>query len=354
MNEQLPNAKQTKPDNAMASAGGKASAAKLTPQERKERAQKAAEARWRKEGKLKEMPIVTHGDVNSPLRIGELEIPCFVLSDGKRVLTLRGMLAALDMKKGGGDGGEVGNRLARFVAGKQVNPFIPPGVRDQIESPLQFQLPAISGRGGGGLAYGYEATILADLCEAILTARKAKALRSHQLHIAAQCEVLLGAFARTGIVALVDEATGFQDSRAKDALVKILEEFIAKGLQKWISTFPVDYYKELFRLKNIPYNGSLKRPQYVGHLTNDIVYRRLAPGVLQKLREKNPVAENGQRKSKHFQWLTTDIGYRKLEQHLDSVVSLMKGSDNWDQFMKMIDKAKPIYQETPLFDTLPD
>jgi hypothetical protein len=39
---------------------------------------------------------------------------------------------------------------------------------------------------------------------------------------------LLRGFARVGIIALVDEATGFQRDRTKDALSKILEAYIAK------------------------------------------------------------------------------------------------------------------------------
>src|SRR5262249_53245705 len=114
---------------------------------------------------------------------------------------------------------------------------------DMMNNPIRFQVPT------GGIAYGYEATVLADLCDAVLAARKAGALHYQQEHIAEQCEILVRGFARVGIVALVHEATGYQDSRAKDALAKILEAFIAKELRKWVSTFPIDYYKELFRLR---------------------------------------------------------------------------------------------------------
>jgi len=74
-------------------------------------------------------------------------------------------------------------------------------------------------------------------------------LHHQQEHIAEQREILVRGFARVGIIALVDEATGYQEDRARDALAKILEAFIAKELRKWISTFPIDYYKELFRLR---------------------------------------------------------------------------------------------------------
>src|SRR5262249_45763036 len=147
---------------------------------------------------------------------------------------------------------------------------------------IEFRTPQ------GTRALGYEATVLADICDAVLEARKAHALTTKQEHIAVQCEILVRGFARVGIIALVDEATGYQADRARDSLAKILEAFVTKELRKWVKTFPAEFYQELFRLRGLPYNGSVKKPQYIGHLTNDLVYSRLAPGVLDELRKLTP------------------------------------------------------------------
>src|SRR5439155_16246024 len=113
--------------------------------------------------------------------------------------------------------------------------------------------------------------------------------------------------AHVGIIALVDEATGYQEVRTKDALAKILEAFIDKELQPWIRTFPADFYRELFRLRGLDYESeNVKRPQYFGILTNNIVYERLAPGVLDELRVVTPKDEKGRRRHKFFQRLTTN------------------------------------------------
>lgn len=82
------------------------------------------------------------------------------------------------------------------------------------------------------------------------------------------------------LFALIDEATGYQADRARDALAKILEEFIAKELQDYARCFTGEFYKELFRIRGLTYDGGMKRPQYIGHLSNDLMYSRLAPGVL--------------------------------------------------------------------------
>src|SRR5712692_10382868 len=76
-----------------ASKGGKARAQKLTSDERKEIARHAAASRWSKvPAKGPRLVKATHGSPDRPLRIGDLEIPCYVLEDGRRVLVQRGMM----------------------------------------------------------------------------------------------------------------------------------------------------------------------------------------------------------------------------------------------------------------------
>lgn len=87
----------------------------------------------------------------------------------------------------------------------------------------------------------------------------------------------------------------------------------------------------------------VKRPGVVGHWTNDIVYARLAPGVLTKLREKTPKDHKGRRRHKFFQWLTDDYGHPALKQHLSNVIFLMKAYTKWDQFYRALQRAAPKY-----------
>lgn len=313
--------------------GGKATAERMTPLQKAERARKAAAGRWGEK-----IYKATHGSAENPLRIGEVEIPCYVLEDGRRVLSLGGMVKAMGMTIGGAGGGE-GDRLTSFAAGKAISPFISKDLATRMRSPVRFQAPT-----GGTPATGYEATILADLCDAVLATRKAGALLRQQEHIAEQCEILVRGFARVGIIALVDEATGYQAERAKDALATILEAFIAKELQAWIQTFPTDYYRELFRLRGLSFpTASVKRPQYFGVLTNDIVYKRLAPGVLEELRRVTPRNEDGRPKAKYFQSLTSNTGYPKLREHLGKVVMLMQLSKDYKDFKDKLEQFLPVY-----------
>jgi hypothetical protein len=284
-----------------------------------------------------------YGSADHPLELGGLKIPCYVLDDGTRVLGQSHMIMALGMSHGG-SGGTGGDRLAKFVGQTRLEPYVERVLAERTANPIKFRVKS------GGIAYGYDATILADICEAVLKARDARVLMKQQEHIAAQCEILVRGFARVGIIALVDEATGYQEIRDRLALQAILEKYLTDEWAKWTKTFPDEFYIQLFRLKGVPYPPPGKhknwRPSYVGHWTNDIVYDRLAPGVKKELRKLNPRTERGHRKRKHFQYLTQDYGTPALREHLSNVIFLMRGCRDWDDFRRRLESAAPRQGDT--------
>jgi len=98
----------------------------------------------------------------------------------------------------------------------------------------------------------------------------------------------------------------------------------------------------MFRLKGWKLvDASQARPSVVGHYTNDLVYKRLAPRVLDELRRLTPRDDKGRLKNKLFQWLTEDIGHPKLREHLTAIIMIMKFSPDWGTFMKRMDIALP-------------
>lgn len=119
------------------SQGGKARAQKLTKAQRSEIARRGAQERW---DRLNKLPKATHGSADRPLRIGDAEIPCYVLEDGRRVLSLGGMVRSLGMSIGGAGGGE-GDRLAKFVAGRAISPFVSNELNSRITNPVRFRAP---------------------------------------------------------------------------------------------------------------------------------------------------------------------------------------------------------------------
>jgi len=179
--------------------GGRARAKALPPARRAQIAKTAADARWRQLGTL---PKVTHGDPNHPLRIANTEIACYVLETGQRVISQRSLQTGVGMSEAGG-----AKRLLRILGTFQDKGIDCNDLTSRITAPIVFRDP------NGAIAHGYDATALTDLCNAILAARQAGILANNQNHLATQCEILIRSLANVGIIALVDEATGYQEVR---------------------------------------------------------------------------------------------------------------------------------------------
>lgn len=278
------------------------------------------------------------GAADRPLVIGDIEIPCYVLEDETRVLTQAGFLEALGRHRKANVRGE--ERVPPVLQGKAIKPFISQEMLGKSR-PIRFSPES------GGVASGYRAQLLPEVCEVYLRARDAGVLPNNQQHVAKQAEILIRGLATVGVIALVDEATGYQRIREERALATILEDFIVKERQPWTRTFPYEFYEEICRLKGWPSFRAVKRPSVIGRYTNDLVYDRLAPGVLAELQRINPVLpETGARASKHHQWLTPELGHPKLREHLIGVIALMRAASSWDMAKRNIRKVYPKPGET--------
>ena len=232
-----------------------------------------------------------------------------------RVLSQRGLTTAVGLNP------NAGYRIPHLMRSRAIKPHVDKLLMPAIEKPIPFKNPT-----GGGTVYGYPATLLVDICQAVLAARDAGRLTGRQLDVAARCDILIRSLAKVGIIALVDEATGYQRIREERALAAILEEFLDKELQPWTRTFPFTFYEQIFRLKGWGNAAEVKRPSVIGHYTNDFVYDRIAPGVLDELRRRNPVLPQGWRKNRHHQWFTPEFGTPRLKMHLEAVTALMRAA----------------------------
>ncbi|MBI5647499.1 MAG: P63C domain-containing protein [Ignavibacteriae bacterium] len=327
-----------------ASKGGKARAESLTPEERSEIARNAVMARWHKEHA--EVPKATH---DGPLTIGDITFDCAVLDDGTRVISESNFMEAMGMYRSGAlsvrrKSEEDGGQIPLSLAHKNLKPFVIKHFGGVHYTPIQYRT-----KKGALNTSGIKAEVLPKICDVWLDARKAGVLGPTQQLIADKAEILIRGLAQVGIVALVDEATGYQYERQKSDLQEFLKQFLSEELRRWVKTFPNEYFRQLCRLRNTTYRPDMKLPMYFGHLTNDVVYKRLAPYVLTELQKRNKKTESGHRTAKHFQYLSEDVGNPQLLQHLGLVLGLMKVSDTWADFIKLLDRAAPPYDDMPLF-----
>ena len=284
----------------------------------------------------KDTPLkVIAGTPDKPLIIGDIEIPCYVLEDETRVLSQQGFLKAIGRaeKAKGGHGASKVDNPPYFLAANNLKPFIS---KELYESTIAIPFHIDGARG-----YSYRAILLPQVCEVYLKARDAGVLLASQKHIAAQAEILIRGLAAVGIIALVDEATGYQRIREERALATILEKFIAEELQPWTKTFPYEFYELLYKLRGWSGPDGHKRTHQVARDTNDLVYERLAHGVLEELRKKNPIITPGRRRKRHHQWFTPEFGHPRLKEHLAGVMALMRAAPNWIAFKRNLQRAFP-------------
>jgi len=333
--------------------GGLARAAKLTPEQRHQIASEAAQRRWaqRPDKVADSMPRVLPG-FKGELDLGGSKLPCAVIEGPngiQRVLTENGITKAILGSRSGASkrlkraADESGGFLPLFLAPSQLSPFIQEKFSQEGQD---GPLTPIDSVDGDRIVRVYDAAVLPSACEVWLKAREKGALQKQQLGKAKQAEILMRALAHTAIVALIDEATGYEKVRPQNALQAFLDKIIRKELVAWAKRFPDEFYENIYRLKGWPWPGMQKnRYSIVAHYTRDLVYDRLGPGVLKELEEKSPKNDKGYRPTKFHQWLTDDIGHPMLAQHLYALIMFqrlaIRSGHGWNRFLTTVDHAMP-------------
>lgn len=180
------------------------------------------------------------GAEDSPLVVGNVPIECYVLENKARVIKQRGFFRALGTARGGQN---VGAEMPRFASSFWLKPFINNELSLALKNPVKFQLPT------GGTAYGYKATILVDLCSAVIDARNAGVITTRRSRYAYRADSILRGLGKIGVIAWVDHATGYNPFRDQEIIEEIVKQYISPVLRPWIKTFPLEFYIQIGRLK---------------------------------------------------------------------------------------------------------
>ncbi|GJE46953.1 P63C domain-containing protein [Methylobacterium soli] len=275
------------------------------------------------------------------LTIGELRFPCSVLDDETRILTQSDFMRGMGMYYSGWVAKnrppeDAAAEIPHFLSFRGLKPYVDRHLGGLQSIAVKYRPEK------GGVAHGIRAEIITRICFVWLDADREGKLRVRQKAIAERAEMLIRALAHTGIIALVDEATGFQGVRGIDALQSVLDGVLRKELAAWAKRFPDEFYRQIFRLRGWEWKGRhINPPQVVGIYTNDLIYERLLPGIREDLVTKMPKTPAGNRRGKLQQLFNEDVGHPILAQHLHAVITLMKGASSWDQFKLMLDMALP-------------
>jgi hypothetical protein len=265
------------------------------------------------------------------LPIGGKELDCFVLDDDKtnptRILSTQSVFDAFERPSRGNrkqdkidtDSGVI--TLPPFIASKTIFSLI--NSQDlHLITPIDF-------KDGNIIKKGYKAEILPLMCSLYLKARRDGLLKGGQQNLANISEILLESFAKVGIAALIDEATGFQTNRKSDALRQLLQVYLADGIRKWIKEFPDDFFYELDRLYGNEHLKSTQRPSYYGGFINKYVYEPIEKGKINPELQKRYKDDNKlHRKHQHF----TDFGTGQLRIQIGKILGLMQVAPNLKWF----------------------
>ena len=322
------------------SAGGRARAQKLSREQRSEISRNAAETRWQRQREKNGTNAAHRAAYSGALLIGDSRIECAVLDDGQtRVLAQGTVLQALGRAPSMGRRGPAESaKRAPFLSAANLEEFISPELLETLE-PIEYRLP-----GNRFVSVGYKAETLPLICDVYLAARLkyGDKLPARQKATVDAAELLMRSLAKVGIIALVDEATGFQAVRARNELQQIIQKYVKEEFREWVAVFPQIFFQEIYRLYGWEYKeGQSKHPQYVGKFINTYIYEELPEGVLEELRRLNPRGESGNRARKHHQYLTVDTGNVHLDRQILTVSTLLQVSADLDNFKELFDRRFP-------------
>jgi hypothetical protein len=317
--------------------GGIARASQLSPARRKKIAQTAAAARW-------EVDAEVAANAGS-IKIGEISIPCAVLADGTRVLSERAITKAFGGKRGGSHWKRLkenpdGANLPIFLSARNIIPF----VNSELNAGLGRRR-LYKSKANGGAAHGIEASLLPKICNTLLKVRDAGEDHPSQAPIIAQADIIMRGLAEIGIIALVDEATGYIDEKKKKEYRDMFRDFVRNECREWEKEFPEPFTDMIYRLYGLNKGKPNKHPQFFGHFIRKYVYAALSGSngnILEMLDEKNPVVyASGGRKHKMHQFLTDELGLPAIRGHLWQLVGIGKASKNKESFDRGFSRAFP-------------
>ncbi len=231
-----------------------------------------------------------------------------------------------------------------FLAAENLNPFISDRLREST-TPVLYRNKA------GSVVFGFDARLLPMVCDVYIQAGLARKLTKPQMRIADECRRLNQGFAEVGIIALVDDATGYAEDRARDELAKLLEAYVAPEALPYVGKFPHEFYRQVYRLHGWPYRpGDTRGPRYIGKFIMKFVWGGLPRNVVEEIKRRNPNNEKGQRRKKLFQFLTDDTGIPHLDLQISTVTTLMRAALDKAQFEELFGRAfdRPTQLRLPL------
>ncbi len=258
------------------------------------------------------------------LKLGELEIDCYVLDDETRVLSQASIYRALTGATGSADLSRYTRRLPAKYAALTVRPV------------LDFTMPK------GGRAKGRSSVWFIELLRAYNDAFINGELHAQQQHLGRQANALLMALAGVGLDALVDEATGYQHIRKSAALSRLFDHYLRSEAAKWQLMWPPEIIGSICKALRLTYDGK-GCPPWFGEIARWVYTVVLGQEVYGEMRKRNPRTV-GEGNSRHHQFLT-DSGRVVTQRDLEIVKGFADQASGPQDFRARVNR---FYLGTPL------
>ncbi len=253
---------------------------------------------------------------------------CYVLDDIQKtaVLSQRGMGRTLGLDSSG-------KALPRFLSTKAMASVVGAELSQKLSQPIKFQWAGGGAEQPPGIIFGFDATLLIDVCRAIIVAEAEGKLGKRYARVAAQAHIILNASAKSGIKGLVYALAGY--SPATEEVIAAFKLYVQEEAKKYEKEFPPELYAQWHRLYQIP---ALPRGRswHFKHLTVKHIYYPLAQSngkILQLIRALK--ANGGDAKAKLFQFLNL-VGARALRIHMGRVVEMAESSPDKATYEKKV------------------
>jgi hypothetical protein len=231
--------------------------------------------------------------------------------------------------------GEGGSRIPRLISNPRIAPYVGPELKEKLENPLIFQGQPAGLNIPPQKIYGYDVTMLIDVCKAVIAAEADGKLMDRQRNIARQAHVILNASAKAGIKGLVYALAGYDATR--EEVVAAFKFYVREEAREYEKEFPDQLYGEWYRIYQLP-KPERNKPWKFKHLTVDQVYRPLARSNGKILKLTQSARASSETSYKKLHQFLSEIGVKALRMHLGQLLGIARLSANREEYERNFKK----------------
>jgi hypothetical protein len=275
---------------------------------------------------------IAYGSSKLPLKIGGLELPCYILSDNQHVLPITGIQKLL------GYDGKSETWLLNILISISKFVEIPEKLLKAYEKPFKIDINPT--KTNIEILKAISSTALLETCQTIVDAKNNGLLGANLIKISKPAALMIEQTKYKNIDALIDVATGYQTYKTQVLLS--FEQYMQRQLEDeavfWLKTIADDFYFALFKIHNQDWHLMKTSPEFMGSLIYDLIFCRINTEILSELRAKTPKRAY-LRKGNQAQ----NNENLKLKGYIDALMALLKTSEhNWFIFLQLLQRTYPI------------